>query len=80
MVFGGKEGRGLDGEGEGMGREKGDKQSVIIGIHFAYRQSIIVLSISSLCCTVCDRKFVSTSTEYGGIRAVLCWKKRADDT
>ena len=38
-------------------------QSVIIGIHFANRQSIILGITSSLCWTVWDRKFVSTKIE-----------------
>ena len=37
-------------------------------------------SMSSLCWTVCDRKLVSTRTEYGGRNAALYWKKSEDDT
>lgn len=33
---------------------------------------------SSLFSTVCERKFVSTRTEYGGARAVLYWKNIDD--
>lgn len=49
-------------------------------MHFAYRQSIIVGSSSSLCWTVWERKLVSMRTEYGGTRAVLYWKKREEET
>ena len=34
----------------------------------------------SLRWTVCERKFVSTRTEYGGTSAVLYWKKRDEET
>lgn len=33
-----------------------------------------------MCCTVCERKFVSIRMEYGGTREVLYWKKREDET
>lgn len=55
-------------------------QSVITGVHLAYRQSIIVGITSNLCCTLCERKLVSTKTEYGGVNAVLYWKKRDEET
>ena len=48
------------------------------GVHFAYKQSIMVGMMSSLCWMVWEMKLVSTSTEYGGVRAVLYWKKRDD--
>lgn len=53
-------------------------QSVITGMHLAYRQSIMVGMTSSLCWMVWDMKLVSTRTEYGGVKAVLYWKKRDD--
>lgn len=52
----------------------------MIGMHFAYRQSIMDSSRGSLRCTVRERKFVSIRMEYGGTRAVLYWKKRAEET
>lgn len=49
-------------------------------VHFAYKQSIMPLISSSLFCRLKLMKFVSMSTRYGGARAVLCCKKRADGT
>ena len=40
--------------------------------HFAYRQSIIPLTNSSLFCKLKLMKLVSISTRYGGTSAVLC--------
>ena len=54
-------------------------QSVITGIHFANKQSIIALTISSLFWILKLIKLVSTMTKYGGFKASLCLKKREDD-
>ena len=48
--------------------------------HFAYRQSIIPLTNSSLFCRLKLMKFVSINTRYGGTRAVLCWRNREEAT
>jgi hypothetical protein len=53
---------------------------VIIGVAFAYKQSISESCSSSFARTVCDRKLVSTRTEYGGTSAVLAWKKSDEGT
>lgn len=46
--------------------------------HFAYRQSIMPPTSSSLFCKLKLIKLVSIRTRYGGTRDVLCAKKRED--
>src|SRR5271163_4258144 len=54
--------------------------AVMTGMHLARNVSMSVSSKGSFRCTVCERKFVSIRMEYGGTRASLCWKKRAEET
>jgi hypothetical protein len=65
-------------------REKGRREcgphEVITGIHLAKSVSIIVSRRGSLRWTVCERKFESMRTEYGGMSAVLYWKKSDEET
>ena len=49
-------------------------------LHFAYRQSIIPDTSSSLFCKLKLIKFVSTSTRYGGPSEALCDKKSEEET
>lgn len=55
-------------------------QSVMTGVAFAYRQSIMAWMSSSFFWILKLIKFVSTRTEYGGRRASLNWKKRDEAT
>lgn len=46
--------------------------------HFAYKQSIMALTSSSLFCRLKFMKFVSIKTRYGGTSSVL-WARNIDD-
>ena len=54
-------------------------QSVIYGIHFAYKQSIILRTMSILFLIEKLIKLVSTRTWNGGPSCVLYWKNNALD-
>jgi hypothetical protein len=48
--------------------------------HFAYKQSIMALTSSSLFCRLKFMKFVSIKTRYGGTSSVLCARNMDDAT
>ena len=53
-------------------------QSVTQGMHFASKQSIMALTISSLFLMEKLIKLVSIRTWNGGPNAVLCWKNSSE--